>query len=555
MKSNKGSFLFFYLVFSIYSFVCNQTVSAQQLKDSLPYYSKMALKPQNSADLDNAYTFFIKHYENSTEQNRLSFILNDLYYISSIHFKKGAYTASENSALKAIKLLDGNLDYGKNNQLRKSFYTLLGMIYHEERNTSKSLELFDRVLEITNNAKDSAIVYNNISNLYKEDNDLYKAKDQLLKAYEISPRLTDTLTVARIVDNLGFIYSLLDNRSKGLVLMKSALELRQAKKDTSSLYTSYAHLAQYYYAVDSVKQSENHAIKAQEFADYINSPIYKHDALGMLTKLSSDYNARAYKTINDSITNADKERASKDAFLKYDNSEFKRKALESQLKEEQQKTRTIIAVIAGAFITLLSIFIYFLLKSKHRKEKIQQVYDTESRISKQIHDEVANDVFQFMTKLESEPLSNSHLIDDLQDIYSKTRDISKEHGYTEGDDLFEDVIKDLVLSFSNASTSVLAKGNADIDWESFSKMKRTTIYKVLQELLINMKKHSQASIAVFTFKNEGKKTIITYSDNGVGCDLNKSTGLQNVENRIESLNGTITFDTEPHKGFKTQIII
>ncbi|NRD19832.1 tetratricopeptide repeat protein [Winogradskyella eckloniae] len=532
-----------------------QFVNGQVKNDSLKYYSQLALKPQRPDDLDKAFNYFQNHYENAAQNNKLSFVLNDLYYISSIHYKKGAYEASEDKALEAIKILDANLDYEKNTQLRKSFYTLLGLLYYEQRNQAKCLELYDRVLEITDNARDSAIVYNNISNIYRRDKNLIQAKAHLLKAYKVLPRLTDTLAIARILDNLGFVYSLLNESSKDLPLMQSALELREAKKDTTSLYTSYSHLAEYYYKVDSLDKSLKNALKAQEFANHINSPIYRHDALGMLTKLSKDSHAKAYKILNDSITNADKERASKDAFLKYDNSEFKRKALESQLKEEQQKTRTIIAVIAGAFITLVSIFIYFLLKSKHRKEKIQQVYDTESRISKQIHDEVANDVFQFMTKLESESLSNSHLIDDLQDIYSKTRDISKEHGSTEGDDLFEDVIKDLVLSFSNASTSVLAKGNADIDWESFSKMKRTTIYKVLQELLINMKKHSHASIAVLAFKNEGKKIVLNYSDNGVGCNLNKSTGLQNVENRIESLNGTITFETEPHKGFKTQIII
>ena len=63
----------------------------------------------------------------------------------------------------------------------------------------------------------------------------------------------------------------------------------------------------------------------------------------------------------------------------------------------------------------------------------------------------------------------------------------------------------------------------------------------------------------FVVKNhafvDGKKTVISYTDNGVGGAIKKSTGLQNVENRIESINGTITFETEPNKGFKTKIII
>ncbi|MFD1014433.1 tetratricopeptide repeat-containing sensor histidine kinase [Winogradskyella rapida] len=523
--------------------------------DSLKYYSQIALNPQSPNDLDKAFQFYTAHYSKAQKENSKFLILNDLYYLSSLNYKKGAYEASENHALEAIKILDNSSESPYYTQLRKSVYTLLGILYYEQRNNAKALELYDRVLEITTNARDSAIVYNNISNIYKRDEDYENAKTQLLKAYAIIPRIKDKLSIARIKDNLGFIYSLLNNREKDLPLMTSALDLRDMARDTLSLYTSHSHLAHYFYDVDRLDKASHHALKAQEFATHINSPIYIHDALGMLTMLSSDTYAKTYKKLNDSLTNADKERASRDAFMKYDNAEFKRKALESQLKEEQQRTRSIIASIVAASIALIAILIYFILKSKHKKEKLQQVYDAESRISKQIHDEVANDVFQFMTKLESEALSNEHLIDELQDIYSKTRDISKEYSFIEGEGIFADTIKDLVLSFSDTSVRVLDKGRSDIAWETFSKMKRTTVYKVLQELLINMKKHSQASIAVLTFTKEGKKTIITYSDNGVGSDLNKSNGLQNVENRIESLNGTITFETEPNKGFKTKIVI
>lgn len=50
---------------------------------------------------------------------------------------------------------------------------------------------------------------------------------------------------------------------------------------------------------------------------------------------------------------------------------------------------------------------------------------------------------------------------------------------------------------------------------------------------------------------------INYSDNGIGTDnlLNLKNGLQNAENRILSINGTINFDTAPEKGFKVKIEI
>ena len=425
-------------------------------------------------------------------------------------------------------------------------------MYAEQKNKIKAIELYNYALKISKSSSDSARIYNNLSLVYRRFADINNAKTEILKAYSLTPSIDDTITKALVIDNYGFIESKLNNEN-GIVLMNQALKLREAVNDTSTIYTSYSHLADHYFRMNNEIESKKYALKSLKLAEIINSPSYKKKSLGLLVDISDDPFARVYKRLNDSLYRSEKESLNKFALLKYDHSEYRRKALESQILEEQQEKRTIVAVIVATFIALLSVLIYFILEAKHKKEKLEQVYDAESRISKQIHDDVANDVFQFMTKLESENLVNVQLIDDLQDIYDKTRDISKEYNYIEGEGLFVDTIKDLVLSYSDAATSVLDKGSADINWEIFSEIKRTTIYKVLQELLINMKKHSQASVAVLMFKTEGKKTLITYSDNGVGTDFKKHTGLQNVENRIVSMNGTITFDTEPNKGFKIKI--
>ena len=97
-----------------------------------------------------------------------------------------------------------------------------------------------------------------------------------------------------------------------------------------------------------------------------------------------------------------------------------------------------------------------------------------------------------------------------------------------------------------------------IFWCSFNSNKKTIIYRVIQELLVNMKKHSQCSLVVITFNKNQNKLQIEYSDNGIGVVMDKinlKNGLQNVENRILSINGTITFDTKSNKGFKTSFTV
>ncbi len=79
----------------------------------------------------------------------------------------------------------------------------------------------------------------------------------------------------------------------------------------------------------------------------------------------------------------------------------------------------------------------------------------------------------------------------------------------------------------------------------------------MQELMVNMRKHSSCSLVVIGFEAYKKGIEINYSDNGIGCSdlLNLKKGLQNAENRILSINGTITFETETNKGFKAKLKI
>ncbi|WP_179339540.1 tetratricopeptide repeat-containing sensor histidine kinase [Winogradskyella ludwigii] len=547
MKLTKIAFLFFFVITSAYTY-------AQQANDSLSYFINLVERPKRPIDLSNAYSF-IDNAKNSAIKNKDTVsTIYCLYNLASITYKVGFYNESENTAIEGLKLLDKVKPTAYNLNLRKSLNNHLGLLYTESDNAVVASSLYNKALKFAQSNKDSIVLYNNISNIYKDKQDYDRAKTYLQDAYALFSTKTDTLTKALVLDNLGYVSFKL-NDDNAFQLLQESLKLRVAKQDYKSIYASYRSLSEYYRDQSNIKKATAFSLKALTIANRLNSMSYQMDALGFLVELGDNEYAKDYKKTYDSLLKFEKESLNKFALLKYDHSEYRRKALESQILEEQQEQRTIIAIIVAAFIALLSVFIYFILNSKHKKEKLQQVYDTESRISKQIHDDVANDVFQFMTKLESEDLANIQLIDDLQGIYDKTRDISKEYNVIEGEGLFVDTIRDLVLSYSDATTSVLDKGSADINWETFSKIKRTTIYKVLQELLINMKKHSQASVAVLMFKTEGKKTVITYSDNGVGSDFKKHTGLQNVENRIVSINGTVTFDTQPNKGFKIKIII
>jgi signal transduction histidine kinase len=80
--------------------------------------------------------------------------------------------------------------------------------------------------------------------------------------------------------------------------------------------------------------------------------------------------------------------------------------------------------------------------------------------------------------------------------------------------------------------------------------------QILQELMVNMKKHSAAQNVVLKFESLQDKILIHYTDDGLGLpsSFQYGNGLTNTENRIKRIGGNFTFD-ETLKGLKIRISI
>ena len=87
------------------------------------------------------------------------------------------------------------------------------------------------------------------------------------------------------------------------------------------------------------------------------------------------------------------------------------------------------------------------------------------------------------------------------------------------------------------------------------------IYRIVQELLNNAAKHSQASHINLILVNIKEVLVIHYEDNGGGTGVDtvfskeSSMGLSGIRERVALLNGTMKIDTNPGDGFKVIIEI
>jgi len=526
--------------------------NAQQAIDSSSYYYKKITQGINNQDFISGYIFFDNHKELSLKRKDTARAIYDLRLMVISQNMLTNYYESETYAVEALNLID-HLEIVDASIVdhKKGIYNSLGTIYRSFDDYDRALEIYGKTLEIAQKSSDSMTLYNNIANIYRDQGKFKLAKELFENIYGNRLKYDDQERIAKALDNLGSIKGKLGD-PEGLTNMLQALEIRKEEELYQSYYISYKHLSEYYKDLGDLKTAKYYGELGYEVTR-LNSQSYKLDAISNLLLLGDNDLNTEYVRLNDSITKARLLNENKYSSAKYNLKKEQDRALKSELISEKEKSKKIQAQGAVGLIILLGIFTYLYLRAKYRRRTLLKVYHTETRISKKVHDEVANDVFHVMNKLEGGVQANDDIMDALEQIYNKTRDISRENNSIDVADNFEALLRDLLLSYSSQKVNIITRNIAKIDWDTMSDIRKMTIYRVLQELMINMKKHSEASLVVLSFLKAKNKLLIEYTDNGIGSNNLKISGLQNAENRIISIKGTINFDTELEKGFKVKI--
>lgn len=93
----------------------------------------------------------------------------------------------------------------------------------------------------------------------------------------------------------------------------------------------------------------------------------------------------------------------------------------------------------------------------------------------------------------------------------------------------------------------------------YNKEKSIYIYRIVQEVLNNLVKHSKATEFQLDINRKGNKIILFMEDNGIGFDLknidNSGLGLRNISARAEFLKADVYLETEPGKGVEILVEI
>ena len=478
----------------------------------------------------------------------------------------GDYVGSEKNLIEALFFTQLNSSY------KSAAYNLLGISSKELYNYEDALYYYTKAKSFVEDSLERVPTENNIATVYIKMQK-YDSSIKILESILKSSLLTTNYTrKARVQDNLGYSYFKTNRNFEGLALMKKSLLLRKKNKDFYGSIESNLHLAEYYQKINS-QYSKKHAEEAYITATKLNSIDERLRSISFLIaniheKATPNY-ALDYIRLNDSILKVRNNARDQFIKIKYDsdknreeNLNLKTQKAENALLLEQQKNRNLILYLIVGITIMISILVYNYLLAKNKREKIKTSYITEIRIAKKLHNELANDVYHTMAFAETQDLSTTHnkeiLLSNLNTIYSSTRNISRENSTIETGILFVYHLKEMMSGFTTGTVNVLTNGIDSVNWLEIESSKKIMIYRVLQELLVNMKKYSQSSLVALTFKKNGNSLQINYTDNGVGASLEQlhsKNGLQNVKNRIQAIKGTIIFDDKSDRGFKVHFIL
>ena len=473
--------------------------------------------------------------------------------------KMADYRNSQQSATQALSLLDPK----KDSVYLSSAYDIIGRAYRYQGFLEDAISEYQNSMRYAEHKLCVLTIKNNIAQTLIDLGQEQEAVDLL---EQITNQTDDPKFQIFFEDNLIFGRWIINPGLDIETELLSNLEKRKEIGNKVGIIGSYEHLMFFYKDKNKEKAIEM-AKKLLAVATEIERENSQKLALEQLIALSAPEESKKYSEryiiLSDSIESNNLRVQNTFAKIKYDEEqkldEINQLEAQAAIKDQETielKNQLIILLLILIILGGITAVYFYTQKQRHRREKLKEVYQTEIRLSKTVHDELANDIYNLMSRLQ--PILAPAEIDKLDNIYKKTRDISRKNNSVDTGNSYSGNLLAMVSENTPPGTRLFINGHDSIVWNNYSREQKIVIFRVLQELFINLQKHSEAKNVALIFKKINKTLHITYSDNGIGFDPNlKRTrnGLLNTENRISSIGGSITFDSEPEKGLKVDIKI
>jgi signal transduction histidine kinase len=499
------------------------------------------------------------------------------YNIALLLLKQNNILSSEIAYISALK----NLERTKLYNIKYYIYNNLGIIAQERKELKEALQYYD--LSLKELKKDSLpninLQLNTIHNkgvLYQKFHQHRKAISYFKKGLAFdSIKEKHTTEYAFLLESLAYSNSKLGKKTNTLKQYNKVLKIREKTNNFSDASITLINLSNYYNDINQNEEALYYSNQALKYAKQTHNNKRWLEALENLSQLTTGEQSKKYLqqyiALNDSLF--DKERQLKNQFAKIryetDKKEKENVILKSENEKKQveivyhkqQQTIGWLAAASGLLLFGVSVLFFFFRRKKllyrAQLERIEAREHERQQIAKSLHDEVAGDLRLLHQKLEK-----SNLLEEAQKldaVKENVRNLSHQLSSISFDKVsFKDQIINLVSDYFELDFKIKVKGLQGHNWITINDSIKRLLYLSTRESIQNCKKHAKASKIVIDFAIQKNYVLLNITDNGIGFDANiskKGIGLQNLQERVEELSGSLDIKSEVGNGTKTSIQI
>lgn len=553
-------------------------------------YNDMAIIYIDKANFRSAITYL-------NEAMKIRQQLNDPAGTAALHNKLGIIAQKQGRLKDALQnQIDALKIYRQLKQDKWIGYSLnnIAIIHQNLGNHQKALEYHQKALEYRIGLKDregEATSYGNMANLYARMHDTIQAINYYEKALALSRELKKDELVCANLSNIGNIYMARKEYNKALGLFNESLRIKERIGDSkgisstlSRIGTVYTETLRYKDAAivlnRSLKMAQNLAVIEEKLSALLG--LAKLKALTHQTDSSfvlmrqyialkdSVYDARLKQQILDVQTQYETDKLEQDLYMVKKDKEF------TEIKLRQRKTEIWLLIFVIISITGAGIFLFYRHQQrqkavasaeriKEQEARINAVFQAQEeerqRIARELHDGIGQTISAIKLNYQglTEKIDRQDLLPEFRKVEAmlnnagaEVRSISHQMIPRELEQfgLVPAVEGMLNLHFEKSPLKVQFEHSGFT--ERIGEKIELVLFRVLQELISNAIKHSQARLVTVQLIRLNTHVVLNVSDDGIGFDAeNKEKsgiGLLNMASRIEVVKGHLHFESEQGKG-------
>lgn len=465
----------------------------------------------------------------------------------------------------------------------------LGKLYRKTRDLDRALQMYDEAYAIYRKLNDEngmATILNESGVVYEYKEDFDEAINRYKSSLAFREKMNDTIGIAYSLNFIGGAYTQQKKFPEAEKYLLQSLELRKMLKDSFSIALSHSDLGYMYKEQENLEKANeqyvlSNAIASEmKFADLLLS---NYKELAAISEKKKDFSLSLYyykkqTALKDSIYSGEKMKQIEQLNAKYQ-SEKKEQQLKLQKAEISRKNYLLLGITAGAGLLVLFGFMFYRKRQWQNKMTLQAevmkqqdlatkaIINAEENERKRIAADLHDGVGQMMSaaKMNLSAIENEiPFKDEIQKsnferliglVDESCREIRSVSHQMMPNALLKSGLASAVKEFLDKIDNRVIKINLHSEGlnERLDGNTETVLYRVIQECVNNVIKHSGANNLDISLIKDADGISATVEDNGCGFDTMdkqkfEGIGLKNISSRIGFLKGTVDFDSSPGKG-------